>query len=689
MTKRPRLACGRDVQLEEGIPMRRLVSVLVNVALLLGLLPASPPPVEASHPTGTPRYVVTLSPATDTNTVGTEHCVTATVVDRHNPNNPAVRNTPVRFTVTGANPTTGTVTTNSRGDPVTFCYTGTRAGTDTITAYPDVDNDNVQDADEQPGTATKVWNPAVPNSVVLTPATDTNPTGQEHCVTAVATDAFGNVTPNVRVVFTVTGANPRPATVRTTNASGEATFCYTGTNVGVDTIRAFADRDNDGTLDVGEPIGMATKTYVAATPATVVVAPATDTNPAGQEHCVTATVRDASGNPISGVVVRFTVAGANSAGGTATTNAAGVASFCYTGTRIGTDTITATADGDRDGTPETGEPTGTATKIYAAAAPQTVVLSPATDENTVGQEHCVTATVTDAFGNVAADTRVRFTVTGANAASGTATTDEAGEAEFCYTGTASGLDTITAIADANRNGAYETSEPTGTATKTYHPGTPATVVLSPPADENVVGDRHCVQASVRDTFGNPVPNVAVVFEVEGANPTGPRTVRTDASGNAVFCYTGTASGADLISAYADTNGDGSRQTTEALATAAAKFYQAGTPATVAVTPPTDTNRAGEEHCVTATVEDAFGNPVEAGVLVRFTVEGANTAAGTDTTDANGQAEFCYTGERVGTDIITAIADGNDDGEAETGEPMGTATKLYGPADPAVLTLEPP
>ena len=47
---------------------------------------------------------------------------------------------------------------------------------------------------------------------------------------------------NRAVTFSVTGANPQTATTRTTNASGEATFAYTGTAGGTDTIRAsFTD----------------------------------------------------------------------------------------------------------------------------------------------------------------------------------------------------------------------------------------------------------------------------------------------------------------------------------------------------------------------------------------------------------------------------------------------------------------
>src|SRR3712207_7674235 len=52
--------------------------------------------------------------------------------------------------------------------------------------------------------------------------------------------------------FSVTGANQTSGTANT-NASGQATFCYTGTRAGQDVITAYADADRDNNQDVGEP----------------------------------------------------------------------------------------------------------------------------------------------------------------------------------------------------------------------------------------------------------------------------------------------------------------------------------------------------------------------------------------------------------------------------------------------------
>ncbi len=92
--------------------------------------------------------------------------------------------------------------------------------------------------------------------------------------------------------------------------------------------------------------------------------------------------------------------------------------------------------------------------------PTALVLTPKTATNPVDTEHCVTATVTDAFGDLAANTDVDFVVSGTDSTGGTVATDAAGEATFCYTvGPLPGQDLITATAQ-------EGTQPSDTATKT-------------------------------------------------------------------------------------------------------------------------------------------------------------------------------------------------------------------------------
>src|SRR5439155_580577 len=105
-------------------------------------------------------------------------------------------------------------------------------------------------------------------------------------------------------------------------------------------------------------------------------------------------------------------------------------------------------------------------------------------------------------------------------------------------------------------------------------------------------------------------------------------------------------------------------------------------ATLTLSPPAATNTVGTQHCVTATVKDASGNPTP-GISVRFSVIGAQAtfstpSSGADTTDSAGQATFCFTASLPGDNLIHAFADTNNNGTEDAGEPSGNANKTWTP-----------
>jgi hypothetical protein len=93
--------------------------------------------------------------------------------------------------------------------------------------------------------------------------------------------------------------------------------------------------------------------------------------------------------------------------------------------------------------------------------PARLDLSPETATNTLDEGgHCVTATVSDAAGDPNEGVTVSFAVSGTTSASGTASTNEEGEAGFCYDAPElPGADEITA--------SVSPSGPSDTATKTW------------------------------------------------------------------------------------------------------------------------------------------------------------------------------------------------------------------------------
>jgi Big-like domain-containing protein len=102
------------------------------------------------------------------------------------------------------------------------------------------------------------------------------------------------------------------------------------------------------------------------------------------------------------------------------------------------------------------------------------------------------------------------------------------------------------------------------------PANPATLDLQPKTATNVADATHCVTATVKDEFGNVTPGITVDFSVAPTTfhtpPTG--SAVTNASGDAQFCYTAALPGSDVISAFADTNGNGVQNGSEPGDTAA-------------------------------------------------------------------------------------------------------------------------
>jgi Bacterial Ig-like domain (group 1) len=103
-----------------------------------------------------------------------------------------------------------------------------------------------------------------------------------------------------------------------------------------------------------------------------------------------------------------------------------------------------------------------------------------------------------------------------------------------------------------------------------------------------------------------------------------------------------------------------------------------------LSPAADTNPVGTTHTVTATVQDAAGQPVP-NALVRFSVSGSVTTSGQCTSGTNGKCSFSYQGPQLpGADLISAFVDTDGDGVQDqclvalgcSNEPGATATKAW-------------
>jgi hypothetical protein len=107
-------------------------------------------------------------------------------------------------------------------------------------------------------------------------------------------------------------------------------------------------------------------------PPTLTLTPKAASGTTGTTTGVTATLRDDSGSPVPGAKLVFGVAGANAAGGAATTDAAGNASFGYSGANAGDDTILACLDSNANGGCDAGEVADSASRHWDAPPPPPV-----------------------------------------------------------------------------------------------------------------------------------------------------------------------------------------------------------------------------------------------------------------------------------------------------------------------------
>lgn len=184
---------------------------------------------------------------------------------------------------------------------------------------------------------------------------------------------------------------------------------------------------------------------------------------------------------------------------------------------------------------------------------------------------------------------------------------------------------------------------------------PKEINVTPTIASNPVGESHTITATVTTTGAQPATGIEVNFIViAGPNTDVSGSDITDAGGTATFTYSSERVGTDTIAAcFADDSGD-------RACDLAAKHWTKRPPAPVLrLTPSRDINPVGTQHTVTATVtaRDKGAQPVP-DVLVDFRVIRGPTAGvtGSDTTDANGLADFSYQGIDTGVDIIVACVD---------------------------------
>jgi len=422
-----------------------------------------------------------LTPPVQSAAAGDTISVLAQVVDQFGNGISTVDH--LSYSVVGRNPKAPTTITTSNGSAtITYKDTGTVGTLDTI-SVTDTDNPGLggKTATVQYVTGTSTATSVKVDTSGPTPgpcgaAADQPKTGATfetvYPVCAVVTNEKGEVLAGKTVTFTVsngriTSGNSAPASIPssasnsvavTTDQNGVATAYATSDTTGVQTVTATS----------GSASGSSTITYTAPAANTamkIAVAPSPATVAPGGSQKFTFTVTDQYGNGVSGVVVAITQNGPGiltAGSGNQTTDANGQVSALLSTQSTDTGSGSVTGNITNNAPPNQCAATGgtcTATATYVVkSGPAHLTLTAEHGAKTTTHE-TVQAVATNDNGTPSANQVVRFFVSGANSATGAATTDASGHARFSYLAKHHGKDTIAAYVDTNNDGIRTADEP--------------------------------------------------------------------------------------------------------------------------------------------------------------------------------------------------------------------------------------
>jgi hypothetical protein len=344
-----------------------------------------------------------------------------------------------------------------------------------------------------------------------------------------------------------TGVHGTPTTITASvNGSGLQAGTYAGEAVFFQYPNNSMQMVVPVTLTVSDP---RVPTSIAATGGT----PQSTTVTKNFANLLMATVQDSSAHPVSGLLVTFNpptsgASGIFSCGNTAITNSNGIAiSQIFTANRIaGKYTVTATAKAltTSPGFVLTNLPGPPASIAATAGTPQSTIVNTPFATN-------LAATVKDVFGNPVPGKTVTFNAP-TSGASGTFT----GGVNTAKTNS-NGVATAAVFTANDTAGSYTVTADIGTLTT--NPGFALTNLAGAPASITATGGTpqttaintafaELLEATVKDSFGNPVAGMTVTFNAptSGASGTfagGVNTAVTDSAGvatSAVFTANGTA-----------------------------------------------------------------------------------------------------------------------------------------------------
>jgi hypothetical protein len=397
-------------------------------------------------PPGLIACSLTLAPTTaGPNAVGTSQQLSATV---NGPGGSPIPGQKVTFNVTGANPNTGSATTDANGT-ARFSYQGTTTGTDTATASLTEGNTTLQS-----NTATISWVKSTPqiSTSLSTSAIQVGGSVKDTATVSGGLSPSGSVSWNVDAATDTTCQSPLNSSPLTANLSGgsAASPAYTPATAGTYQFVATYSGDQDN-QSVSTKCGDTSEQAVVSK-ATPQISTSLSASAIQVGGSVTDTATVSGGLSPSGSVSWNVYAATDttcqspldSSPLTATLSGGSAASPAYTPATAGTYQFVATYSGDQDNQSVSTNCGDTSEQVKAASPNDRLQLTPPSSLAVTGSRQTITAKLFDSGGNPLSNQQLAYTVSGANNASGDIVTGSDGEATITYTGSNSGTDTVKA-----------------------------------------------------------------------------------------------------------------------------------------------------------------------------------------------------------------------------------------------------
>ena len=482
--------------------------------------------------------------------------------------------------------------------------------------------------------------PAAPSKLALTGLPASLVAGASQPLTLTASDAFGNVASNYTGAVTLTSSDPQATLPAVTLAGGVASFNVSFATSGTQTLTCNGGGAlvAQGSTSVGPAV--ATTLELAALPAGLV---------AGAVHSAALTLRDAAGNIASDFAGTVAITSSDPlvvvpASVTLTAADLGQKSFNVSFGTAGNQSLTVTTGVAM---------TATRSTTIAPAAASKLTLTGLPGNVTAGVAQTVTATLHDAFDNLATTFSGSVAVTSTDPAA-TFTTP------LVFTNQATRTLSVTFATVGSRAVTFNAGAGalTQSATTTVGAATGASFSLSALPGSVAAGSSHDLTINVADAFGNPASGYAGTFGVTCSDPlaTCPATVAVSA-GTATFTVTLKTAGAQTVTV---TNALGTKQ-------ASTTVNPGTTPATLTLTGLPANVTAGTATTLTVTLKDSFGNVATgySGTVTTTSSDPAATLPATVVFANQGTKTFSATLKTVAARTVTATLGALQDTQSAT------------------------